>query len=442
MTDAPVSAAAPTETETVLATALGEQTRWATDLLTAPHLTPDEAMTGHFVRAFLDKHPHGFSATLERWRDQGPFTAVSRRLTAHKSWVTLTDPTGRRFTLAVTLDSNGLVRVLHLQPEFVIPELSGWADLEAVLDIPGVAFSILAARLEGDHAVILHERDAERAMPTGSAYKLYLMRALVHALERGEVRWDDEVTVRPELRSLPTGDMQDLPDGTRVSVRETAHKMIAMSDNTAADLVADLLGREAVERAVADSGHHDPALLRPFLSSREVFELGWGDPALREAWATGDEAARRRLLRQVERPLTVRGADLVTPVHHLGLDWHMNAHDVLKVLSALVQDSDRDGSGTVERILTAYPGVAIDRARWPRAVFKGGSCPGVMMFCWLLEDPDGVRHVLVLQQAADDQKLIGDGQLLRGLGGRVIESGLLTAGSRSAPSARSARSER
>lgn len=53
-----------------------------------------------------------------------------------------------------------------------------------------------------------------------------------------------------------------------------------------------------------------------------------------------------------------------------------------------------------------------------------------MMFCWLLEDPDGVRFTLVLQQRADDQKLIGDGQFLRGMGGRLIASGLLSGTSR------------
>ncbi|MBC7274843.1 MAG: serine hydrolase, partial [Streptomyces sp.] len=47
-------------------------------------------------------------------------------------------------------------------------------------------------------------------------------------------------------------------------------------------------------------------------------------------------------------------------------------------------------------------------------------------FCWLLQDRAGDAYVVVLQQTADEQKPIGDGLFLRGLGARVIESGLLT----------------
>ncbi|MFJ8979285.1 Cpe/LpqF family protein [Streptomyces sp. NPDC102282] len=411
-------------------TPLGRRTRWAVELLTAPEAPAEQDLSGAFVPVFLARHPQGFSATVEQWRGQGPFTVADYQPVAHKSWVTLEGPTGVRSTLSLTLDSSGLIRVLHLGPETVTPPVRTWEDLERALEQPGVTWSALVTRADGGAAGTLYAKDADRPMPNGSSYKLYLMRALAEAVAAGTVRWDDEVTVRPALRSLPTGDMQELPDDSRVPVRETAYKMIAMSDNTAADLIQDLLGRDAVERAVVAGGHSEPALLRPFLTSHEVFEVGWGAPEVRAEWVAADEAGRRRLLERIAGPMTVRGSDLGPTVHRLGLDWHMSAWDVSRVLTALAEDGTADPSGVVDDILTAYPGVPIDSARWPRAVFKGGSCPGVMMFCWLLEDPDGVRYTLVLQQCADDQKLIGDGQFLRGMGGRVIESGLLSGTSR------------
>ncbi|WP_369248192.1 serine hydrolase [Streptomyces sp. R41] len=407
---------------------MGDAARWAVGLLTAPDLAPDESTAGRFVPTFPARHARGFSATLEEWRTKGPFTVREYQPVAHKGWVVLSGPTGLRHTLSLTLDSTGLIRILALQPETVIPEIRTWDELEDTLRISGVDHSVLAARLTPGGTAVLHESAAARPMPTGSAYKLYVMRALVQAIESGELSWDDEVTVRPELRSLPTGDMQDLPDGSRVPVRETAYKMIAMSDNTGADLIADRLGRDAVERAVTASRHHDPSLLRPFLTSHEVFELGWGAPELRKAWAERDESGRRELLREIARPMTVRGSDLGETVHRLGLDWHMTAYDVLHVLEGLRHDSERDATGTVEHILTAYPGIPVDHAKWSRVYFKAGSCPGVMMFCWLLQDRAGTVHVLVLRQAADEQKPIGDGLFLRGLGARVINSGLLEAG--------------
>ncbi|MFE3518456.1 Cpe/LpqF family protein [Streptomyces sp. NPDC059166] len=405
---------------------LGRRTGWAVDLLTAAEPPRDEDLTAHFVPVFLARHPRGFAATVEQWRGLGPFTVADYQPVAHKSWVTLENPAGVRSTLSLTLDSSGLIRVLHLGPEVVTPPVRAWDDLARAMEQPGVTWSALVTRAAGEETATLYAKDADRPMPNGSSYKLYLMRALAQAVTAGTVRWDDEVTVTPALRSLPTGDMQELPDGTRVPVRETAYKMIAMSDNTAADLIQDLLGRDAVERAVEEGGHRQPALLRPFLTSHEVFEIGWGDPGRRAAWAVAGEAGRRQLLGTVAGPLTVRGSDLGPTVHQLGLDWHMSAWDVQRVLDGLAEDGVRDGSGVVDEILTAYPGVPVDRARWPRVVFKGGSCPGVMMFCWLLEEHDGVRYTVVLQQSADDQKLIGDGQFLRGMGGRVIGSGLLS----------------
>jgi hypothetical protein len=403
----------------------GDAARWVVGLLTGPETGQDVDLAGRFVPSVTARPGWDFAATLAGWRAKGPFTVASYQPVAHKAWIVLAGPEEGRQTLSLTLDSDGLIRVLTLQPEVVTPEIRTWDELEEALRTPGVEHSVLAARLTAEGYDVLHASAAERPMPSASVNKLYVMRALAHAVERGELTWDDEVTVRPELRSLPTGDMQELPDGTRVPVRGTARKMIAMSDNTAADLLLDRLGRTAVERAVADSGHHDPALLRPFPDSREIFELGWGEPEVRKRWAAGDERTRRALLDGIDRPLTVRLSDLGETAHQFGVDWFMNAYDVLHVLRGLVADSERDATGTVEQIMTANPGIVVDSGRWTRVYFKAGSLPGVMMFCWLLRDHAGDTYVLVLRQRADEQKPVGDGLFLRGLGSRVIESGML-----------------
>ncbi|MFG2114922.1 serine hydrolase [Streptomyces sp. NPDC048718] len=415
---------------------LGEASRWAVDLLTAPVPPAEDAVAARFVPPTPGRTPGDFLVRLREWREQGPFTVEEYEPVAHKAWIVLAGACGARHTLSLTLDSTGLVRLFTLRPETVIPYVSTWAEVEDALRTPGIRHSVLAARLapaKPDSPAspagpeILHESAAGLSMPTGSAYKLFLLRALLRAVEEGRVSWDDEVVVRPESRSLPTGDMQELPDGTRVSVRETATKMIAISDNTAADLILELLGRRAVEDSLADAGHHDPALLRPFLTSREFFELGWGDPARLAEWARRDEAGRRALLREIDGPLTVGLADLGETVHRTGLDWFMNAYDVLRVLDGLRRDSARDTTGTAERILTANPGLPVDRDRWSRVYFKAGSSPGVMMYAWLFEDAGGEAWVLVLRQSADEQKTIGDGLFLRGIGRRIAESGLLSA---------------
>ena len=58
----------------------------------------------------------------------------------------------------------------------------------------------------------------------------------------GKVRWDQPLTVTAQFKSLPPGELQTEPDGTRISVLDSAAKMISLSDNTAADMLTGLAG--------------------------------------------------------------------------------------------------------------------------------------------------------------------------------------------------------
>jgi hypothetical protein len=222
--------------------------------------------------------------------------------------------------------------------------------------------------------------------------------AVAEQIESGELSWDDEVTVTEELRSLPSGELQDEPAGTAVSVREAALKMISISDNTATDLLIDRVGRERVEEAVADAGHHDPAAMRPFPTTRDLFALGWGDPADRESWIEGGEEERRALLDEIAgEPLDVSASDLTDePVWDEGIDWFASARDIASVHGALHGLDD----GEIRDILSENPGVAIED--WPYAAFKGGGSVGVLTGSWLVEAADGSTATIVVQAAADD----------------------------------------
>lgn len=76
---------------------------------------------------------------------------------------------------------------------------------------------------------------AEDQAPLGSAFKLWVLAAVVEAVDGGAIGWDDTVLVRDELDSIPSGITQDDPAGTELTVRELAERMIEISDNTATD---------------------------------------------------------------------------------------------------------------------------------------------------------------------------------------------------------------
>ncbi len=131
----------------------------------------------------------------------------------------------------------------------------------------------LVAAVNGNTCRPVDAIGATTPAPLGSAFKLYVLDALARAVAAGKVSWDQPLTVTSQVKSLPSGVLQDDPDGTRVSVRQVAAGMISISDNTAANMLIALLGRHAVEAATRASGMADPALDVPFLTTRELFVL-------------------------------------------------------------------------------------------------------------------------------------------------------------------------
>jgi beta-lactamase class A len=83
--------------------------------------------------------------------------------------------------------------------------------------------------------------NAEQSFSAASTIKLPILMALFQAVDRGEVRLDDTLTVRRDLIASGSGELQNSP-GAKLSVLQTATKMIAISDNTATNMIIDKLG--------------------------------------------------------------------------------------------------------------------------------------------------------------------------------------------------------
>ncbi|MGL5865911.1 MAG: serine hydrolase [Dermatophilaceae bacterium] len=402
-----------------------EKIRWLAEAVTADEEPASDGVAARFVDSFLERYDHDVVRMLREWRLGGPFEVVDVSAALHKAWATLRGPAGQRQVLALTVDTDGRIRRVIIEDATTGGEQHGFdgvADaFDAMAEVESTAF---VGRRDGDRWTPRWTRDPDRPMPGGSVFKVYVLLALSWAVEAGRARWDDEVTTGPETRSLPTGEMQDLPDGTRASVAQVAYNMYARSDNTASDLLVRHLGREVVEAAVARAGHHRPGLLRPFVTTRELFDIGWGHPDTLQAWEGASEAGRRALLDTHAHPAEVAVADLTEPAHPQGLDWWMTAADVAAAMGLLWDAGARAGAGPLPEILAANPGLDLDRERWPRSTFKGGSSPGAVMFTWLVEAPDRTQYVVVLQQRCPRVGVLRDGLPLRRLGD-VILHGLL-----------------
>lgn len=315
--------------------------------------------------------------------------------------VTMAGEVGEPFDMTVSIDEAGLLTALWFGPVTEPREPAESLDevRERFESLPGDV-RVLVRTGEGEDLIAIDENDSA---PLGSIFKLYVLGAVATAVDEGRLSWQDPLVVTDELRSLPSGELQDAPTGTEVTVLEAAQKMIAISDNTATDLLIHAVGRDAVEQAVEEMDHHDPASMRPFLTTRELFALRWGGhDDLADRWHDGDETERRAVLTEVAgMPFEVTVEDLTTTPGWHDLEWFGTASDVAAA-QAWLHDN---GGAEVRDVLTANPGLDVPEG-WTSVAFKGGSEPGVLAGSWLAEHSDGSTLTIVVLASSDEQNEI------------------------------------
>jgi len=171
----------------------------------------------------------------------------------------------------------------------------GFDDAVEELEQMGTLRYLIATPSNGE-CNVLASRDDESLLPLASVFKLYVLGALVQAVDGGEITWDDPVQIRDEFDSLGGTTAEEKP-GTELSVRELATRMISDSDNTATDHLMDLVGREAVEQIQSTMGHSQPSANVPMPTTRDVTILKFsGDDDLADRYVAADAEERRSIL--------------------------------------------------------------------------------------------------------------------------------------------------
>ena len=105
--------------------------------------------------------------------------------------------------------------------------------------------------------------------PLASLIKAPILVALYDAVRAGEIDPRERVRYEMATRVPGSGILQDLDDGLSLTVRDLATLMIAISDNTAADLLLARVGKERVEGLMDRIGLSS---IRVPFSIRELFE--------------------------------------------------------------------------------------------------------------------------------------------------------------------------
>lgn len=123
------------------------------------------------------------------------------------------------------------------------------ADLDAKLLSIGERYSgkvtyALTDLTSGGHI----GRDEDDVMPAASLIKVPILIGLYQAVYEGRLSLDDRIRLRDEHRFPGSGVLQHMASGAELSVRDAAVLMIIISDNTASNMVADLVGRDFINQ--------------------------------------------------------------------------------------------------------------------------------------------------------------------------------------------------
>ncbi|GGG20784.1 hypothetical protein GCM10007304_38340 [Rhodococcoides trifolii] len=341
----------------------------------------------------------GLITPVVQLNTSAPFTVNSYRAQGGQAELQLTTSRGVPATLDLSIDSTGKldgIRGLATAP----PETT-WADVDqAISSLGTTADSVLAARITGGSCVPVHATNAGAELQIASVAKLYVLGALLRAVNNGTVSFDETLTITEAVKSAPSGELQNFPAGTEVTVRDAAEKMISISDNTATDLLIDRLGRAAVENELSLMGHHDPADLTPFPTTKEVFLTGWGVQNQRAAWQSADTEGRRAILASLDdQPLDLDLQSLIsTPGSAQDVGWFATADDICNAYAGLLNGPLPDEA---RRILGIQPLIELDRAQWPYVGAKSGNLPGDVIGSWLATDAAGQDWVFATQIESD-----------------------------------------
>jgi hypothetical protein len=278
---------------------------------------------------------------------------------------------------------------------------------------PDVGFLVARVSPRGSCEPI-HAVAPSTARPTGSQFKLWVLGALVNEIRAGHISWDQGVTVTDADRSIgnseASGSIQFAATGASVPVEEAATKMISISDNTAADILSKLVGRDAVEAQVRRWSEH-AAANTPFLTTRQMILLhyvaGLGDRYL----ATSRDERAAFLTSSVDPvPLAQLATGYSSDPRFIDdIEWFASPDDICRAFAGLQQLSKQSALAPLNRVMSVEDaGIGLDRSTWPTVWFKGGSEPGVLTLGWLARNRAGERFVVEAMVSNPDTPLATD----------------------------------
>ena len=193
-----------------------------------------------------------------------------------------------------------------------------------------------------------------------------------------------------------------MPGREPLTLLSVAERMIAVSDNAAANELTLALGRETVERFAKTHGGVDPRLV-PILLTNETFGLKYAaSDDERGRFAEGDREQRLSLATQAS---TRKWAEPTKPSSIDVVGWFASLRGLCSAAAFLHEMAASAKTAEVGRILAVNPGLPDVEHAFSYVGYKGGEEPGILHFSFLLQHAREGKWMYLGATLNDDQRM-------------------------------------
>ncbi|HCF86284.1 MAG TPA: hypothetical protein DEV72_13905 [Ktedonobacter sp.] len=139
------------------------------------------------------------------------------------------------------------------------------ASIEQELSTLGGHVACVVIRMTDEVPQELVSINADHVFPAASLAKVPLLIEVARQVEFGMLCWETRYLVWEGARVASDGVIADLSADLQPTVQDLAHLMIAISDNTASNMLLDIVGMDAVNATMSNLGLTDTRIERRFI---------------------------------------------------------------------------------------------------------------------------------------------------------------------------------
>lgn len=243
--------------------------------------------------------------------------------------------------------------------------------------VVGIGFKDLKSRRE-----FYINRD--RKFLTASVFKVFVIIELYRQTLEGKINLDARYILKESDKTVGSGVLQHLQEGLNPTIRDLAKLMMILSDNTATDIIMNILGKENINRTIENLGLPNTAV---YFTTNEIL--------LQIAGAENVEEAKRNF----EKGMIARGGKWETDLEHNDVTTPRDLVHALELLykkEILTPEACEEILGIMKNCETGEARIKRYLPFNVKVAHKTGTMPGIVNDAGIVFTPEGDYILVVL----------------------------------------------